>query len=379
MQSYRLDEALIADIETFVAGVRERHDGGPGSGNWGHLGRKGSRGGSAPGGGKQNRHDVPSLSGGGTKYSSWSKQRDRVAVPHKMSMKEYDSIPAGSIIVTKEGKRYVKKNPNSKVLKPADNPKGKGVHVKNLVDRAETRVALPKGANPNAQKNPTNRNEERRARLERTAHKETDQAADSKLRKSAGRDYSKMNARQKSALASYTGKGRRIMDRKMEKGEETGAYSGKIKSMKKALNNSTIDNDICVQEGMTSRQAMKRFGWDANKLNAAMNADRPSDILSGSVGAKKGVMSGKAGKGIKRDNGVIVHRNIRAGTNGIDTEPFASSGNGAGKNWDGKSGQSSFSSRHEVLLAPGQKEVVMRAWKESGVLHVETDVVPEND
>lgn len=52
-----------------------REDGGPGSGNWGHAGRPGHRGGSAPGGGKSNRLATPD--GGFTSASQAYKENEK--------------------------------------------------------------------------------------------------------------------------------------------------------------------------------------------------------------------------------------------------------------------------------------------------------------
>lgn len=72
-------------------------DGGPGSGNWGHAGRPGKVGGSAPGGGRSKR--VTTIGPSGEKaYSSFAKERDRLARPHDVSISEFCSLPRGTVL-----------------------------------------------------------------------------------------------------------------------------------------------------------------------------------------------------------------------------------------------------------------------------------------
>lgn len=74
--------------------AKYRSDGGPGSGNWGHAGVKGQRGGSAPGGGSQHRYIGPSGD-----YTSFAKVKSAYAKPHDFSHEELSSLPGGSIVI----------------------------------------------------------------------------------------------------------------------------------------------------------------------------------------------------------------------------------------------------------------------------------------
>ena len=69
-------------------------DGGKGSGNWGHEGRKGKLGGSAPGGGAHNR-----ISEEGGTYTSFSKKQKKLATPHTASAGELDNLPNNTKVV----------------------------------------------------------------------------------------------------------------------------------------------------------------------------------------------------------------------------------------------------------------------------------------
>lgn len=69
---------IIAEYAKIRAKRQSRCDGGPGSGNWGHAGVKGQRGGSAPGGGAANRlgSKEKGFSSAVKVSSAWSKKCD---------------------------------------------------------------------------------------------------------------------------------------------------------------------------------------------------------------------------------------------------------------------------------------------------------------
>lgn len=377
MKSYRLDEEQVSNIEAIVDTLRAKHqDGGYGSGNWGHLGRPGMRGGSMGGGGMQNRRELQRKGAGYGRYkdiqfTSWSKQRDRVAEPHQMSRKEYDDIPEGSVIVCGEDK-FIKKN-GAKSLVPIG--KKNRVPVSKLCERTDTQIAIPKNSNTNVQSDPERELDARRVRSEKYPKNITDAQADERVRADAGQAYQKMSQDQKDALAAYNGAARAIMNKKMERGTKTGAYAKEIQEAKKAVNSAQLQQDIRMEEALTAKAFMKRFGISQEKLDAAMSANRAGDVLAGSEGYKKGFTTGRIGGPITTGKKVVIHRNVRAGSTGIGVEAFSPTGNGAGPGWDGVSGQSSYSKRNEVILGSGTREVALRSWMDGDTLHVETDVV----
>lgn len=380
MSAYRHDEKWLAEIERTVEEIRTRRmDGGYGSGNWGHLGRKGVRGGSAPGGGKQNRRELQSPGAGrgsykNVKFTSFSKQRDAVAVKHQMSQQEFDNIPRGSVIMS-EGRKFIKGS-SSKYLTSTDG--SKRISVKSLSQRSDTRIAVPKNSNTNVQRNPATSLEERRTRMENYPKHITDAQADKRVRQAAGTAYQKMSQDEKAALAAYNSNARGAMNRKMDAGGQGGAFSKEIQDAKSAVNRTVLENDIRMDEPMTARSFQKRFGVSADQYRAATSAERAGDVLAGYEGAKRGFTTGRIGGAATSNKAVVVHRNVKAGMAGIGVEAFSPTGNGAGPSWDGKSGQSTYSKRNEVVLGTGTREVITRSWVEGNTLHVETDVVAQS-
>lgn len=105
---YRLYQSMLGD--------RVNTDGGSGSGNWGHVGNPPNRGGSKGGGGVNNRIDLPNGShtsiskeeekaehgaGQNSAYQKWSLELRK---PHPLSVKELDSLPAGSVVTVSHDK-----------------------------------------------------------------------------------------------------------------------------------------------------------------------------------------------------------------------------------------------------------------------------------
>lgn len=96
-QGFDDNEALLRSIET-IFGFSELNTllGGPGSGNWGHRGRPGLRGGSLP----NVRVGMPQHS---FDYSTWWKDQDMVTVFHGTSVENWATILEKGVEPAKEG------------------------------------------------------------------------------------------------------------------------------------------------------------------------------------------------------------------------------------------------------------------------------------
>lgn len=100
LKEYGLQTCLRI-LNTRFDGEDSRNDGGPGSGNWGHAGRPGMRGGSMPGGGVS--HRVKNMYGGGT-FTSRAKirrelkpVRERVGF-HSLEKGELKKLPLNASV-----------------------------------------------------------------------------------------------------------------------------------------------------------------------------------------------------------------------------------------------------------------------------------------
>ena len=70
-----MDKEKLEQLEEIRSRYEARLDGSSSSGNWGHVGRPGHRGGSAPGGGGAFRFTYKKERAGGRKYTSWAQER----------------------------------------------------------------------------------------------------------------------------------------------------------------------------------------------------------------------------------------------------------------------------------------------------------------
>lgn len=78
-----MESKLLAKVESIRDSHKKRMDGGPGSGNWGHVGRPGERGGSEAGGGNAFRLTSTSKKVSlKNKYKSQAKLRDAAKKAH---------------------------------------------------------------------------------------------------------------------------------------------------------------------------------------------------------------------------------------------------------------------------------------------------------
>lgn len=121
-----MEKGLVKQVETIRKSLlrRMRSDGGPGSGNWGHVGRPGKLGGSEKGGGRGFRMQMAVTK----QFTSQSKIRNRTKEARKSAMEKGNTKMAARI-----EKQMSKINMN---IKTADKKKaGKsGYQVVNKID-----------------------------------------------------------------------------------------------------------------------------------------------------------------------------------------------------------------------------------------------------
>ena len=77
-----MEKRLLAKVESIRDSHKKRMDGGPGSGNWGHVGRPGERGGSESGGGNAFRL-ISTSKGAKETFKSQAKIRDAAKKAYK--------------------------------------------------------------------------------------------------------------------------------------------------------------------------------------------------------------------------------------------------------------------------------------------------------
>lgn len=349
-------------------------DGGEGSGNWGHKGVEGQLGGSAPGGGKENRISMEN----GT-YSSYAKMKKDLSHLHKISFKEIESIPTGSILVTSTGHKILKQN-NSQFLALKGGEKMTAEEaMKNLESFSSIMVAVPKDSVPEWSKQQESSLQERKAKAPR---KESIKEVDSILRKRSGDVYRSLSKEAKEALAYYTSNGFIDINEELRTGEKRGEDK-RIASITKTIENSELP-DIWLSRGVNGIGASKNLNIPESAIDDIISGKTNPSVLVGLSAKDDAFMSCGSTEGTGLSGKVIYHIFCPEGTKGLYVEPFSSNGEGDGTSWDGYKKQSSFSQEFETVLQRGTQVVITNAYVKpspsgrSRSLHIECEVKGQN-
>lgn len=346
-------------------------DGGPGSGNWGHRGVPGMRGGSAPGGGKQNRHVIPGSTRAQPAYTSWSKQRDAVAKPHKATKDELKQLPQGTIIKRQDGSAYVKKNDDWFLQVRDKSGKAPSQLDADDLDGEEIRAAAPKSANPNFQREgDTYSFQDIQDDMDFAPRYGTQAQADKALRNSAGQAWQSLSKEEKTAVYGYTAGGSSSVNRELRSGNVKPSTQKAVEQLSSAMSKSHLPS-CWLQRGVSVETAEKMLGLPQGAL-----LQMDTDSIRGLTGVDHGFMScGSTEKTGSPDMPVQFHIYCPAGTQGMYVEPVSKNGAGPGREWDGKQGQNTYSSDMETVLNRDTAIETTRIWVEDGVYHIESMVV----
>ena len=149
-----------------------------------------------------------------------------------------------------------------------------------------------------------------------------------------------------------------------------------IKHMTSIINKTQYNFDIWLQRGVETDSGASGFlGIPQNMLNAS--EDDLKQMLLGKVIKDEAFTSTAAAKGSGFSGRLILNIYAPKGTKMIYAEPFSAYGNGAGKNWDGKTGQSSFGSEFEVILQRGTSFKITKVEKSGYKIFVDVDIVSQ--
>jgi len=333
-----------ADDAASIVSFGREYDGGPGSGNWGHEGRKGKVGGSAKGGGTHNRQNNP---GGG--FTSFSKKQKKLAAPHNATADEFKNLPDKTKVIFRcEGS-----NDDHFVYDAASDSfsDGLGMVIKSdempdyLDDDLITRILIPNSASPNYSKSKFEASPERikNAKTYMVA-KEADEA----LRPECGKVWKTLDFDQKTALVMYTGSSYTEYNGAL-RGEER--YQNKytnfnVNAMTEAISKSHTSEDMCLYRGISYNSLAKMFGVKAGDITA-----QNANSLIGKAGTDNGFMScgtiPSAGYGIK---GVMLKIFCPKGTEALYAEPFSEySGSDDHENWNGETAQTDYDEMETII------------------------------
>ena len=333
-----------ADDAASIVSFGREYDGGPGSGNWGHEGRKGKVGGSAKGGGAHNRQSV---SGGG--FTSFSKKQKKSASPHKATTDELQNLPDKTKVVFHcegfDDEHFIYDAENDLFDNESGMTIGSDKIVDYLGDDVSTRIFIPNSASPNYSKGKVDISPQRI----KNAKTYTDPGvADKALRSECGKVWKTLTFDQKTALVMYTG---------ASYTEYNGALRGKeqyqnkytnfnVNAMTEAISKSHIKEDMCLYRGISHNSLAKMFGVKSGSVTT-----QNANSLVGKSGTDNGFMScgtiPSAGYGTK---GVMLKIFCPKGTEAIYAEPFSQySGGSDQENWNGESTQTDYDEMETII------------------------------
>ena len=158
-------------------------------------------------------------------------------------------------------------------------------------------------------------------------------------------------------------------------GFKPGEVRRQIEAMTSIIEKSTYSEDFWVQRGCRLSGMDKFLGISANDfqlsasdLAAKLIDTEPTEYAFLSTGVAKG-------KGLNTSGGIVFNIYAPAGTQMMYVEPFSAFGNGAGRSWDGVSGQSSFGSEAEMILQRGTTFRITKVEKSNGTIYIDMDVI----
>lgn len=372
-QNFKECENMASEMDFQLANLRARHvlrktahltgnlvlfrqdgdavlveDGGKGSGNWGHEGRKGKLGGSAPGGGVHNR-----ISEEGGTYTSFSKKQKKLATTHFAGKGEFHNLPDKTKIVADLvfGPYSMVYNAKYGMFIGEDGAEMNPDDVTDACDKdTPVRVFIPNEASTNYNKLKRSFDVSPSRMAEAKTYSQPKQA-DKDLRKKTGEVWKTLTDGQKKSLYDYTGGFFMDINHSLRSGHGTVQNQSKASDITTAIAKSKTQEDMWLYRGVGLEAVPKMFGIDWGKI-------QKNDIGSivGMSGSDDGFMScgTTAGTGYGDVTDVNMKIFVPKGSEALYAEPFSKYGsNPDAKNWNGESDQSYFSSEMETILQRG--------------------------
>ena len=355
-----------------------RLDGGAGSGNWGHAGRPGKRGGSAGGGGVHNRMTAE---GGG--FTSFSKAQKEYAKPHS-----FDPSADGQVSWKQKGTKLISGgttyvyHPKTNTFEGPDH----AIYDSSKFKGQQVKILVPNSASPNYSKVKGSSQSdfsvaEAKKRFSSAFNPVSDKEADAAYREQSGKVWSNASEAEKKALHNYTSSGYRSINGALRNNDTGSDYTnGKIRDMTNAISRSKLDRDCIFYRGTGVHGFEKMMKMEKGGLTPETVND-----LIGKEGTEKGFMStgSCAGKGFT-DSPVNLEILAPKGTQALYVEPFSACGSGSGLNWDsrnrmdGKSPQSYFSGEQETIIQRSSSLTVLSGKYENGKYHFQAMVTKQD-
>ncbi len=341
---------------------RQRMDGGPGSGNWGHAGRPGERGGSAEGGGSHNR--ISEKGGGYTSYSKRAQQAKALAKPHKISKQELNLIAKDrNTIVIINGEQYYGGSKVIYCLKEFGQFEKVTLH-----EGDEVGIILPNSnTNFSLSKADKAAMSVRQESFDKAFHTSDKQEAYDKYVDQTAEVWGKLSEDEKLSVSDYTLRDYQKINSTLREGYGgDSSVNRSVDNLTKAIGMSEMKEDTVLY------RVVDDYGFEGllGLPEGYLKSDGPSIV--GRVGTDDGFGSTSASKTEMDPNmmGGTVQLEILApkGTKGLYVEPVSECGNGYGYSWNGKDRQTSISDENEVLLQRGTAYQVI-SYEKKGNAH----------
>lgn len=323
-------------------------DGGKGSGNWGHEGRKGKIGGSAPGGGVHNR-----ISEEGGSYTSFSKKQKKLATTHFAGKGEFHNLPDKTKIIADLafGPYSMVYNAKHGMFIGEDGAEMNPDDVTDAYDKdTPVRVFIPNEASTNYNKLKRSFDVSPSRMAEAKAYSQPKQA-DKDLRKKTGEVWKTLTDGQKKSLYDYTGGFFMDINHSLRSGHGTVQNKSKASDITTAISKSKTQEDMWLYRGVGLEAIPNMFGLDLEKIQK-----NGIGSIVGMSGSDDGFMS--CGTTASTGYGDVTDVNMKIfvpkGSEALYAEPFSKYGsNPDAKNWNGESDQTYFSSEMETILQRG--------------------------
>lgn len=158
-------------------------------------------------------------------------------------------------------------------------------------------------------------------------------------------------------------------------------FTNHANALTKIISRCTYKFDKWVQRGGSRGEIRGRFGINLDSYVPRDSYGRVTngvvDSLVGKTGIEHGFLSTGSCKGNGFGGDVIMNIYCPRGTQGIYAEPFSAYGNGGGRNWDGKSGQTTFGREFETILQRETEFRIIKAEYKNGRWYLDMEVISQ--
>lgn len=201
----------------------------------------------------------------------------------------------------------------------------------------------------------------------------TTEEADKKLREKSGEIWRNATKEEKLMAYTYT-HSYSYMNEPLRNLRYIGGKYTQFSSLEKdieyltnIIDKSSYDFDAWYQRGV-------RGYFDVFSDLQFASVDEAQSLI-GKIYTDGAFVSCGVSKGKGLGGNIIMNIFCPAGTKGLYAEPFSHYGNGAGKNWDGISKQSSFGQESEIILQRGYSYRITKVQKSNGRWYIDMEVI----